>query len=58
MAESMASQVEKKTYTKPKLVVVRLVAQEAVLALCKNNGGVGARDVCLPDRNCVQTQRS
>jgi hypothetical protein len=30
--------VERKTYTKPQVTEVRLVAQEAVLGVCKLNG--------------------
>ena len=31
--------IQKKTYTKPKVTEVRLVAGEAVLALCKDPAG-------------------
>ncbi len=37
-------QLKKKTYIKPKVTQVRLVAGEAVLALCKD--GVGGLTVC------------
>jgi hypothetical protein len=47
----------KKAYTKPVISQIRLVAEEAVLALCKWNI-VGARGDCMPDRSCVFTRRS
>lgn len=46
----------KKVYSKPSITQIRLVADEAVLALCKWNNGV--RMDCRPDRSCVATWRS
>ncbi len=47
-------------YIKPKLERVELVAEEAVLATCKyNNGAQSGMDyTCMPDLDCVVTQRS
>jgi hypothetical protein len=48
----------KKAYIKPIVSKVRLVAEEAVLALCKYNDA-GARGACVPpDLSCVSTRRS
>ncbi len=47
---------EKKAYTKPALNKIRLVAEEAVLALCKYNNG--AKSACTPNPTCVRTRRS
>lgn len=47
---------EKKAYTKPALNKIRLVAEEAVLALCKYNNGV--KSSCAPNPTCVHTRRS
>jgi len=47
---------EKKAYIKPTLSKIRLVADEAVLALCKYNNGV--RGSCTPNPTCVRTRRS
>lgn len=44
MPENHIMTTEKKTYTKPTVTEVRLVAQEAVLANCKN---VGLYDTCV-----------
>ena len=44
----------KKTYVKPILNKVQLVAGEAVLALCKD----GAGGACLPDVSCASDARS
>ena len=57
--EQSADQI-RKTYTKPVLSIVRLAAEEAVLANCKNNGGVGARDFCRAngDQSCSSIARS
>jgi hypothetical protein len=46
----------KKAYVKPVLSEVRLVAEEAVLALCKF--GTGNQSACIPDRFCISTPRS
>lgn len=49
----------KKAYTKPVVNKIRLVAEEAVLALCKEGtGGIGIRIQCFPDRTCLLTRRS
>ncbi len=45
----------KKTYTKPSFDTIRLVAEEAVLALCKT--GIGGTS-CRPNPNCVSMPRS
>jgi hypothetical protein len=55
--ETAAEQV-KKAYTKPVLSQIQLVAEEAVLALCKWGDGAGGRALCLPDRTCVSQRRS
>lgn len=47
---------EKKPYIKPALSKIRLVADEAVLALCKYNNGV--KSACMPNLSCVRTRRS
>ncbi len=43
MTDTKPSKIKKKVYTKPQLTEVRLVAQEAVLGVCKtgnlSNGG-------------------
>ena len=47
----------KKVYTKPVISKVQLVAEEAVLALCKTGSGVSAE--CAPAPTCsVQTAAS
>jgi hypothetical protein len=56
MSDSKPSKVTKKAYTKPKLTEVRLAAQEAVLAVCKNNNGIKSQ--CVPDLICLATPRS
>lgn len=48
----------KKAYTKPVLSQIQLVAEEAVLALCKWGTGPGGRNACLPDRTCSSMRRS
>jgi hypothetical protein len=45
----------KKTYTKPTVTRVELVAGEAVLALCKFGSLIGP---CAPDINCTSKPRS
>jgi hypothetical protein len=56
MADTKILEVRKKVYTKPLLSEVRLVAEEAVLALCKFNNGV--QNTCEGDQSCIATQRS
>ncbi len=46
----------KKAYIKPTLSKIHLVAEEAVLALCKWNNG--AKSSCQGDRTCVSMRRS
>jgi hypothetical protein len=47
----------KKTYSKPIINKVRMVAEEAVLGLCKyNDAATGA--MCAPDLSCVLVGRS
>jgi hypothetical protein len=48
----------KKIYEKPQINRIKLVANEAVLALCKFGEGVGGRGRCTPDLSCVSTPRS
>ena len=48
----------RKAYTKPVVSQIRLVAEEAVLALCKWGTGASVRTACLPDRTCVSQRRS
>ncbi len=43
--------VEKKPYLKPTITEVRLVAEEAVLGLCKDNSGI-ALTHCQDTLNC------
>ncbi|MDT8382073.1 MAG: hypothetical protein RQ728_07440 [Brevefilum sp.] len=38
---------ERKSYVKPELVQVHLVAEQAVLALCKAGGGLTSRNDCI-----------
>jgi len=60
LTEGQLSQ-PKKAYTKPVLSLVNLVAEEAVLSLCKDAGasGGGWADTCLPDSTCtLSTARS
>ena len=40
----------KKVYVKPLVMEIRLVAEEAVLSLCKQNNY--AFDICGPDLRC------
>ena len=40
----------KKVYVKPQVMAIRLVAEEAVLGLCKQNNY--AFDICGPDLRC------
>jgi hypothetical protein len=55
MTDSKLIDIKKKVYTKPILTEVRLVAQEAVLSLCKNNTAFSA---CIPDPGCSLAARS
>jgi hypothetical protein len=48
----------KKTYSKPVLSQIRLVAEEAVLALCKMGGGYTGRGNCLDDMSCAAMPHS
>lgn len=51
MAEENPVEVKKKTYLKPQVTEVRLVAGEAVLGFCKN--GSGNIQLCQPaDPQC------
>lgn len=45
---------EKKIYQKPLLLKVELIAEDAVLAVCKNGQG----GECRPDLSCFSSQRS
>lgn len=54
MAEATPEAVDKKEYQKPKLTLVRLAPEEAVLAVCKN----GAMGDCIPDPSCTAAPRS
>jgi hypothetical protein len=54
--ENLAGQ-PKKPYNKPVVFQVRLVAEEAVLALCKW-GSASLRLQCAPDLSCLSTARS
>ena len=47
----------KKTYSKPIINKVRMVAEEAVLGLCKYNDAT-AGAMCAPDLSCVLVARS
>jgi hypothetical protein len=46
--------IAKKTYIKPMISKIRLVAEEAVLATCKT----GVREACRPDVTCSRIRRS
>ncbi len=46
----------KKAYVKPAISKIRLVAEEAVLALCKLNNGIKAS--CAPNPTCNNQRRS
>ena len=54
VTDSKTSHVKKKVYTKPKVTEIQLVAQEAVLSVCKD----GAMGVCTPDLTCSDFPRS
>ena len=56
MAETRKPTTDKKPYTKPQVTEVRLAAQEAVLALCKDGGF--SPTLCNSDQTCNQTSRS
>lgn len=56
--EQGLSNIEKKVYIKPAINTIKLVADEAVLALCKFNNGVGAVIECNPDLSCRASYRS
>jgi hypothetical protein len=45
----------KKPYIKPEVTQVQMVAEEAVLAVCKDGAASGA---CIPDPVCSFTPRS
>lgn len=53
MIEIHQTNTQKKTYRKPQVTEVRMVAEEAVLANCKNN--IAGADGCLfhHDTSCV-----
>ena len=48
----------KRTYAKPHVNRIQLVANETVLSLCKFNGGSSAQGECIPDLLCVSEPRS
>ena len=48
----------KRTYIKPRVNRIKLVANEAVLSLCKFNQGGGGQANCIPDLLCVSQPRS
>lgn len=48
----------KKAYSKPAISQIHLVAEEAVLALCKYGDGSASRTMCFPDRTCNSQRRS
>lgn len=54
----LAADRQKKVYIKPSVKEIHLVAEEAVLALCKHNTGAMNRGLCLPDRTCLSMPRS
>lgn len=56
LQSDLVSVKHKKTYIKPTFNQIRLVAEEAVLALCKYSDGT--RGSCLPDRTCLSKRRS
>ena len=55
---NLAADQLKKAYSKPSVKEIHLVAEEAVLALCKLGTGIGARASCMPDRTCLSMPRS
>ncbi len=48
----------KKVYVKPVINAIKLVADEAVLSLCKFNNGAEAQLQCVPDLSCRASYRS
>ena len=54
MTRNTLEEEKKRQYEKPKVTKVRLVPEEAVLAVCK--AGVQAR--CAPDPNCIANPTS
>ena len=59
MIRNAEAAVEKKAYAKPLVSQVRLRAEEAVLADCKLNGGLGLQTAqCGELEPCVQTATS
>jgi hypothetical protein len=48
----------RKDYLKPRVNRIQLVANEAVLSLCKFGEGAGGQALCVPDLLCVSTPRS
>lgn len=55
---TMSTYNNRRSYSKPSINKIKLVAEEAVLAQCKWNTGAGNRALCMPDRTCVATPRS
>ena len=55
----LQAEQQKRAYTKPLLSQIQLVAEEAVLALCKyGDGSPSAKAKCKPDMTCVSIRRS
>jgi hypothetical protein len=55
MSDSSLPKIEKKIYTKPLATEVHLVAEEAVLAVCKVVGGINA-SCNPPNPTCTSDQ--
>jgi hypothetical protein len=55
MTNDNQTKTDKKTYTKPQVTEVRLVAGEAVLSTCKNNTGGITACVAAGDTSCVSS---
>lgn len=53
---NQSTEQQKKAYQKPVMNKIRLVAEEAVLALCKHNNG--NRDQCGVNPSCSRVRRS
>jgi len=58
MTESKPTKTAKKSYLKPQVTEVRLVAEQAVLANCKNSAGGPVACLAAHDTNCVPNSSS
>jgi len=58
MLDKQSEITKKAVYIKPSINRIKLVASEAVLALCKLGTGAGVSVDCEPDLLCVADARS